>query len=392
MVHHTMNSSSASAAKASSTINSIRCLQALAILGVLAGCASRLPPIEAPAPLPAVSKPAETTGRQLLRDNARWIEADWRELPGWGEDRAAELWPVLLRSCARPAQGWSRLCAQAALQAPADDTEALLWLMQRLRPYRVESLNGEAAGLATGYFEPQLEGRRQAQGAFQTPVLQPPPDLATRRPYLTRQQIAEQASRFKVIAYVSDPIELLVMQIQGSGRLRVTEADGRTRAVRLAFGGHNDQPYQSVGKLLLERGEVRDGSWSAIREWARQNPARLNELLAANPRYVFFREEPLTDPDLGPRGAQGAPLTPGRSVAVDKTAVPYGTPMWIASSWPRSDTPLRRLVMAQDTGSAITGAVRLDYFWGWGPEAEEQAGKMKQPLQAWVLWPADLTR
>jgi membrane-bound lytic murein transglycosylase A len=221
------------------------------------------------------------------------------------------------------------------------------------------------------------------------PVLAAPPDLATRRPYLTRQQIGAQIARFKAIAYVADPIELLLMQIQGSGRLRVTEADGRSRLVRLAFAGHNDQPYQSIGRLLQERGELRDASWPAIREWARANPQRLDELLAANPRYVFFREEPLPDAELGPRGGQGVALTPGRSVAVDKAAIPFGTPLWLDTTQPRSEAPLRRLVMAQDTGSAITGAVRLDYFWGWGPEAEEQAGKMKQTLRVWALWPAE---
>jgi membrane-bound lytic murein transglycosylase A len=352
---------------------------------LLSGCATRLAPPEAtPAPPPVIETPRST----LQREGARWVEADWRELPGWGEDRAAELWPVLLRSCARPAPGWSLLCAQAALQAPADDTEAALWLMQHLRPYRVESLEGNATGLATGYFEPELSGTRKTQGAYQLQVLAAPADLATRRPYYTRQQIAtEQAARQRPIAYVADAIELLVMQIQGSGRLRITEPDGSSRLVRLAFAGHNDQPYQSIGKLLLDRGELRDASWSAIREWARQNPQRLNELLWANPRYVFFREEPLPDAELGPRGGQGVPLTPTRSVAVDKTAIPFGTPVWLDTTWPRSDVPLRRLAIAQDTGSAITGAVRVDYFWGWGAQAEEQAGKMKQALRVWALWP-----
>ena len=325
-----------------------------------------------------------------MREGARWVEADWRELPGWGEDRAAELWPVLLRSCARPAPGWALTCAQAALQSPADDQAATQWLMQHLRPYRVESLSGDANGLATGYFEPQLEGRRVPSGPYQVPVLAAPPDLATRRPYFTRQQIAtEQAARQKPIAYVADAIELLIMQIQGSGRLNITEPDGRVRQVRLAFAGHNDQPYQSIGKLLVERGDLREASWPSIRAWATQNPLRLNELLAANPRYVFFREEPLPDPLLGPRGGQGAPLTPGRSVAVDKSAIPFGTPVWLDTTQPRSEQPLRRLAMAQDTGGAITGAVRIDYFWGWGREAEEQAGKMKQPLRVWALWPKE---
>ncbi|HEV8312759.1 MAG TPA: 3D domain-containing protein, partial [Burkholderiaceae bacterium] len=123
------------------------------------------------------------------------------------------------------------------------------------------------------------------------------------------------------------------------------------------------------------------------RDWAKRNPKRINELLWSNPRVVFFREEPLPDASLGPRGAQGVPLTPGRSVAVDAQSVPYGTPLWLDTTEPLTSTPLRRLVLAQDTGSAIVGAVRVDYFWGWGADAEAQAGRMKQPLRLWALWP-----
>jgi len=142
-------------------------------------------------------------------------------------------------------------------------------------------------------------------------------------------------------------------------------------------------------RLLIDKGELRPGeaSWPAIRDWARRNPARVPELLAANPRVVFFREEALPDAQLGPRGAQGVALTPERSAAVDPKSVPYGSPLWLDTTEPLTATPLRRLVLAQDTGSAITGAVRADYFWGWGERAEQQAGRMKQPLKMWVLWP-----
>jgi membrane-bound lytic murein transglycosylase A len=159
--------------------------------------------------------------------------------------------------------------------------------------------------------------------------------------------------------------------------------------VRLAFAGHNDQPYKSVGRWLIERGEIRaeQASWPGIKAWARTNPQRVQELLWSNPRVVFFREEALADPQLGPRGAQGVALTPGRSIAVDPQSIPYGTPVWLASTEPLSSQALQRLVVAQDTGSAIVGAVRADFFWGWGEQAEQQAGRMKQPLRLWVLWP-----
>jgi membrane-bound lytic murein transglycosylase A len=159
--------------------------------------------------------------------------------------------------------------------------------------------------------------------------------------------------------------------------------------VRLAFAGHNDQPYRSVGRWLIDIGELKAGeaSWPAIKDWARRNPRRVAEMLAQNPRLVFFREEPLPDPDVGPKGAQAVPLTPGRSIAVDPQSVPYGTPVWLDSTEPLSPRPLQRLVMAQDTGSAIVGAVRADYFWGWGEAAEANAGRTKQALRTWVLWP-----
>ena len=399
---------------------------AAAILGVLTGCSTPQPPSPSGAPAtprsaPPLATPATPTPppqaaaapgerRTLLRERSRWVSADWAELPGWGDDAVQAAWPALLRGCEKPAAGWAALCAQARQARPADDWEIRLWLMKHLQPWRVESLEGQAEGLVTGYFEPQLEARRQAQAGFRVPLLAPPQDLARRRPYLTRQQIEVEAAAqlarhgaprhqdargggplFESLAWVEDPLDALVMHIQGSGRLRITEPDGSSRWVRLAFAGHNDQPYRSVGRWLLDQGELRPGeaSWPGIKDWARRNPQRLREMLGANPRYVFFREEPLPDLAVGPRGAQGVPLTPGRSIAVDRASIPYGTPVWLDSTEPLSSTPLRRLVMAQDTGSAIVGAVRADFFWGWGSEAEAQAGRMKQPLRLWALWPRD---
>ncbi len=397
MVHQTMKIKAAMAIKASNKITSIakfsRCGAAL-ILGALAACSTvRLPPetgVTAPAApaAPAINTP-ERPRAMLMREHARWISADWSELPGWGEDRAAELWPALLRGCERPAPGWGVLCARASLNPPADDAEALLWLMQHLQPWRVETPEGEAQGLLTGYFEPSLEARRKPEGAFQVPLLAPPPDLKARQPWYTRQQIDTEPlkSRLKPIAWIEDPIDLQVLQIQGSGRIRLP--DGQWR--RMAFAGHNDQPLRPLGVALAAMGEWTDSAAAPrayVREWAKRNPQRLKELLWSNPRYVFFREEPLPDPSAGPRGSQGVPLTPGRSAAVDKASIPFGTPLWLDSSDPAGvSMPLRRLVMAQDTGSAIVGAARVDYFWGWGAEAEAQASRTKQPLRVWALWP-----
>jgi len=256
----------------------------------------------------------------------------------------------------------------------------------------VDALPGGAEGLLTAYFEPVMEGSRTASAEFSVPLYMPPAGLAQRKPWYTRQEIdsspaVKAALKGREIAYLANPIDALVLQIQGSGRLRLRQADGSQTVVRLAFAGSNEQPYKSVGKWLIDQGELRDASWPAIKAWVARNPGRTNELLWSNPRTVFFREEALSglDAGFGPRGAQGVMLTPGRSIAVDPGSIPYGTPVWLASSG--TGVSLQKLVLAQDTGSAIVGAVRADYFVGWGDEAGELAGRLKQSLRLWVLWP-----
>ncbi|MGM9491863.1 murein transglycosylase A [Ideonella sp. YS5] len=385
-----------------------RALAPLLATGLLAACSllQRQAPVPveergigAPAaPASAASAAASAAPGTLERAHARWVPAGFEELPGWGQDRVSELWPALRLSCAAggaaAATPWASVCAQARQFFPADDAQARQWLEQRLKVYRLESLQGDAAGLMTGYFEPLVEASRRPTKSKRVPLYGPPADLAQRKPYWTRQELdtlpsAQAGLKGREIAWVEDPMDALLLQIQGSGRLRMTEADGSTRLIRLAFAAHNDQPYRSVGRWLIDQGELgaTEANWPAIKDWARRNPRRINEALWQNPRTVFFREEPLPDPALGPKGAQGVPLTPGRSIAVDPLAIPYGTPVWLDTTEPLSARPLQRLVVAQDTGSAIVGAVRGDYFWGWGDEAEAQAGRMKQPLRAWVLWP-----
>jgi membrane-bound lytic murein transglycosylase A len=342
----------------------------------------------------AACTPFQRTGEVVVREQSRWILTGWNELPGWRDDNLYFAWPALLRSCERPAKAWVDTCARARRVSPRNDAQAREWIMRHLQPYRIESLKGAREGLITGYYEPSFEARRRADGKFRIALYGVPADLATRKPYWTRREIDEKAAARKSlqgreIAYLADPIDALVLHIQGSGRLRITEPDGRVRLVRLAYAGNNGHAYQSVGRWLIDKGELPAGqaSWPAIREWTRKHPQRVQEMLWSNPRYVFFREEAITDPTVGPRGAQGVALTPGRSIAVDPRSVPYGTPTWISTTAPASKKPLRRLVMAQDTGSAIVGAVRADYFWGWDGDAADQAGRMKQPLQMWALWP-----
>lgn len=350
-----------------------------------------------PAPPPAVVAPAPAVppvpqGVALMRPKSRWIPVAWSELPGVDDDALHEAWNAWLRSCERPPATLAVLCPQVRRLTIASDQEQRAWLREQLQPYRVESHEGSAEGMLTAYYEPVFEARRRAATGFDVPLYAPPDSLARRKPWYSRQEIdtlpeAKALLKGREIAFLADPVEALMLQIQGSGRLVVTEPDGSRRLVRLAYAGTNEHPYRSVGGWLLQQGAVRDASWPGIKAWVRANPQRTQEMLWSNPRTVFFREEPLSDFEagFGPRGAQGVALTPGRSIAVDKDSIPYGAPVWLASTGPQ--VSLSRLVMAQDTGSAIVGAVRADWFAGWGPEAGELAGRLKQPLRMWVLWP-----
>lgn len=386
-----------------------------AIVGTLAACGSvPLPPDSSPAlaapetsarlppPRPAAAFDPDPTGAlaadtaplppPLLQGRSRWLAVRWSELPGFADDALHEAWNAWLKSCERPGPAFAALCPEVRRLSIAGAAEQRDWMVQRLQPYRVEPLQGPGEGLLTGYYEPVLQASRQPTRGYPVPLYGVPPGVGQRKPWYSRQDMetlpeARAALRGREIAYLADPLDALMLQIQGSGRLRLAEPDGSQRTVRLAYAASNDHPYRSVGSWLLQQGAVRDASWPGIKAWAAQNPQRLNELLWSNPRTVFFREESLSELDagFGPRGAQGVALTPGRSIAVDKDSIPYGTPVWLASSGPM--VSLQRLVLAQDTGSAITGAVRADYFAGWGADAGELAGRLKQPLRLWVLWP-----
>ena len=369
------------------------------LLMMLAGCASGPGYYPAPegktqsvpnAPLPPQSvdnkAPAGAPG------GSRWVAVPWSELPGVDTDALFEAWNAWLKSCEKPGPVFAPLCPEIRRLSIGGEEAQRQWVLQRLQPYRVESLAGSAPGLLTAYYEPEFEARRVASAEFEVPVHQIPAGLSPGSAWFTRQEIdtlaaAKTALKGREIAFLADPVQALVMQIQGSGRLRLTEPDGSQRLVRLAFAGHNGQPYKSIGRWLVDQGEIRDASWPGISTWMLRNPQRVRELLWQNPRVVFFKEEPLNDFDsgFGPRGAQGVPLTPGRSIAVDPASIPYGTPVWLSSVGPQ--VSLNKLVLAQDTGSAIRGAVRADYFAGWGAAAGELAGRLKQPLRLWVLWP-----
>jgi len=351
------------------------------------------PRTEAPLPVPGDLSDTAPLPPPVVRGHSRWVPVRWAELPGFEQDNTTEAWNAWIKSCERPGPTFAPLCSEVRRLSLATPEEQRAWMRTRLRPYRVEPVSGPPGdGLLTSYFEPMYDATRQPQGPFAVPIYRPPRTLGQRKPWYTRQEMdtlpeARAQLQGQEIAWLADPVDALILQIQGSGRVRITEPDGSQRLVRLAYAATNDQPYRSVGKWLLDQGLIRDPTWPGIKAWLAANPNRVQEFLWSNPRMVFFREEPLGGIDalFGPRGAQGVQLTPGRSIAIDPQSIPYGTPVWLSSPGPL--LALNRLVMAQDTGSAITGPLRADYFAGWGAQAGDLAGKLKQPLKLWVLWP-----
>ena len=395
-------------------------LAALAGASVLLACrATPEKPAEPPTPpaavAPAPAIPAQPEAPVIVQPTPplpanHLRRGAWNDLPGWRDDDPASAWNALLTSCStlKTQESWRAVCtAAAALQRPNRE-QARRFFETQFNPYQLLQPDGGVEGLATGYYEPLLRGSRTATTRYRYPVYGVPDDLlildlpafsaeprdsrARARidgkrvvPYFDRAQIEAGTApvRGKEIAWVDDPVELFFLQIQGSGRLDLEDGS----VLRLGYADHNGHPYRSIGRLLIDRGELTAdrASMQGIKAWAQQNPAKLRAVLDYNPRYVFFRELP--QGLSGPLGAQGVPLTARRSIAVDPRFVPLGSPVFLSTTWPLSAKPLNQLMLAQDTGSAIRGAVRADFFWGYGDDAGREAGRMKQPLRMWVLLP-----
>ena len=393
---------------------------AAAVLLLTTACETRAPVKEppsppgsaapaAPAPVPHPIAPPSTQSVPTA-SGAALRPAAWNDLPAWRDDDHAAAWEALRTSCSVLAHrdAWRSVCSLALQSERPDRAKARRFFETHFAPYQLVNADGRAEGLITGYYEPLLRGSRQRSARYGHPVYGVPDDLLVvdlgelytelkgkqlrgrldgRRivPYYDRAGIEGGLApvRGREIAWVEDPVELFFLQIQGSGRIELE--NGST--LRVGFADQNGHPYRSIGRWLVERGELplEKASMQGIKAWARENPGRLPELLNHNARYVFFRELPA---DLsGPIGALGVPLTAQRSVAVDPTFVPLGAPVYVATTWPNSTRPLNRLVLAQDAGAAIRGAVRADFFWGFGADAAREAGRMKQPLRMWVMLP-----
>ncbi|MDR2240815.1 MAG: murein transglycosylase A [Zoogloeaceae bacterium] len=343
-------------------------------------------------------------------------QARWEEVQGWNDDNLAEAQSALLESCNALAKQpvWRGVCeaARALPQNAAQDAMLRAFFEARFQPWQVVNPDASTEGLVTGYYEPLLRGSRKRNKTFAHAIYGVPDDLLTidlgelhpelkhlrlrgrldgRKvvPYWARAELTPRSAALagKALLWVADPIELFFLQVQGSGRVELPDG----RRVRVGYADQNGHPYRSIGRWLVEQGELKleQASMQGIQAWARAHPGRLNELLNVNPSFVFFRELP--DNGGGPPGALGVPLTPGRSIAVDPRAIPLGAPVFLSTTFPASERPLTRLVMAQDTGGAIKGAVRADFFWGFGAEAGAQAGRMRQPGRMWVLLPNGFT-
>ncbi|HYD94195.1 MAG TPA: murein transglycosylase A [Noviherbaspirillum sp.] len=380
-------------------------LLASAIAVSVAACTT-VPPDQPPKPQVSIPPAKPEAPKELLRATT------FGAIPGWEKDSLREAWPAFIASCdtLMKKADWKEPCTIARGVEPGSDKAIRGFFEAFFVPHQVFNQDGSDTGLVTGYYEPLLRGARKRGGPFQTPLHRAPDDLVTVDlgtvypelkslrlrgklvgnrivPYPTRAEMSHSnALAGKELVWVDDPVEAFFLQVQGSGRVQLTDT---RETIRVAYADQNGHPYKSIGRYLVDKGEMTldQASAQSIKAWYQANPARQQELLNANPSYVFFKEEKLTDPGKGPKGALGVPLTPQRSIAVDPQFIPLGTPVFLATTQPGRDTPLQRLVMAQDTGGAIRNPVRADFFWGFGADAGDKAGKMKQRGQMWVLLP-----
>nr|WP_243644979.1 MltA domain-containing protein [Rhodovulum euryhalinum] len=302
------------------------------------------------------------------------------DLKGWGGDDHAAALAVFRNTCPDlPDPAWASLCALAESQ-----TDARRFFELFFRPVLI---GGGAPALFTGYFEPELRGARKPDALFRHPIYRKPPELVAGQPWYSRREIHETGvlrGRGLEIAWLDDPVDLFFLQVQGSGRIRLTDGS----AIRVGYGGKNGHDYRSIGQELVRRGIYTPHQVSAqvIRAWVKRNPEEGRDLLLHNPSFVFFRELGNVPSDKGPLGAMNRSVTPMRTIAVDPDYVPLGAPVWIEKG---GRTPLHRLMVAQDTGSAIKGAQRADIFYGTGAAAGDQAGRIRDRGRMVVLLPIE---
>lgn len=336
---------------------------------------------------------------------------NWSDIEGWSQDSHAQVWPALLRNCIALSSKteWAETCEMAEkLQNPTNE-QARLFFESQFIPHRLHGRGGQDTGLITGYYEPLLIGSRTEQPGYSYPLYGQPdslltidlgdlyPELKNKRvrgrlqgqtvvPFYSRAEIEGNRDLLKgnELVWINNRDDVFFLHIQGSGRVQLEDGS----VVGVGYHNQNGQPYVAIGRLLIEWGEIEreDVSLFSIKQWLRDNPGRAEELLNANPSYVFFElRDTVND---GPVGSLNVPLTAQRSIAIDPKVVTLGTPVWLSTNIPgQPDSPYQRLVIAQDTGGAIRGPVRADLFWGHGSEAEQRAGIMKESGSMILLLP-----
>jgi len=327
-------------------------------------------------------------------------------LDGFDADNCAEAFEVFLASCraiaedepslrqgAEPPSALKAVCREALAAAPMDAPAARDFFETHFEPRRI-GLEAEAAGFVTGYYEPVVEGALEPSEDFSAPVLAPPEGFDASAGFPDRAAIEAGAlgDKARPIVFLKDPVEVFFVHVQGSARVRLRNGS----ELRLTYAGRNGLPYTSIGKLLVEEHGVapEQADMGGLKAWIREKGQKPGEaglaLMQRNKSFIFFKANPLLDPELGPIGGEGLPLTPFRSLAVDRAIWPYGLPVWIEAELPwRGDepTPFRRLMIAQDTGSAIIGPARGDIFFGAGAAAGQLAGRIRHKATFTVLWP-----
>jgi membrane-bound lytic murein transglycosylase A len=373
-------------------------------------------------PYPRLEPPLEIS-------SAQYLPLAWAEIAGWNQDDHLQAWKAFRQSCqsisaerkppSEPKALGSSLrapCRAASAARVSDELKAKAFFEEHFLPVRISRV-GEDDGFVTGYYEPVIDGSRTRTDTYSVPVYRRPSNLFVRGfkqasaglpnkgqvfrkigrrklvPYYDRAEIEDGAiaGRGLEIAWLKNQTDLLFAQIQGSARIRLE--NGAT--VRINYDAHNGYPYTAVGRILIDRGIIpkEQMSMQKIREWMEQNPDGANELRRQNRSYVFFREVSLSDKD-EPVGAQGVPLTPGRSIAVDRALHVYGTPFFIEGELPieseQSRTPFHRLMIAQDTGSAIVGPARADLYFGPGADAGRISGRLRHNMRFVMLVPKSL--
>jgi len=364
------------------------------------------PPL-AVAPVPAPVPEVEYRGRLQ--------PAPWIELPDWRKEPLRDSLVAFVRGCVALARqpSWQAVCAAATALAPdSAENDIAAFFEKQFDPYQVINADESTSGMVTGYYEPLLRGGRTRNARHRYPIYAVPqdllvidlssvyPDLKYKRlrgriegnrvlPYLARGDIEKEPAPLKglEIAWVDDAIELFFLHIQGSGQVQLDNGE----RLRVGYADQNGHPFRSMGRLLIQRGELppERASMQGIKDWARRHPAKVQRFMNENPSFVFFKELPGDLP--GPIGSLGVPLTAERSIAVDPRVIPLGVPVYLATTWPNSLQPLTRLMVAQDTGGAINGGVRADFYWGFGDSAGNLAGKMRQAGRMWVLLPKGYT-